>query len=238
MNKRKKKLILYIGGIPILVILFILLVSCILSPQPVHAMMVGFSEMTKYENKIYIEQGISENTKEELLLEYKRSRTKILEYYDEIRSMPTIIFVQTPEALKRYAKNKTGQTYYMYWGNYIVIGPNGFNEDVIAHELMHSELRERIKNRNFVPVWFDEGLAALVDDRYSINNNDKADNEKLEGLKNKEVFYNPSRSGENYQTAKSEVHTWYEKSGKAGLNMLIDGLNNGVLFNELYDGVE
>jgi hypothetical protein len=168
------------------------------------------------------------------LIEYKKSRTKILEYYDEISSTPTIIFVQTPEALKHYAKNQMGQTYYMYWGNYIVIGPNGFNEDVIAHELMHSELRERVKNQNFVPVWFDEGLASLVDDRYSIKNDYKMSSDKLESLKKRSIFHDPSKSRENYQIAKSEVARWIGIRGRNGLKDLINGLNKGTSFMVLY----
>lgn len=133
MNKRKKKRIIFISCIPIFVLFLILLVSYILTPQPVNAMMVSLSSMTEYENHIYMEQSIPEKNKKEIINDYRQSRAKILDFFDEITATPTIIFVQSPEAIKRYAQNRTGQTYYMYWGNYIVIGPNGFNKDVIAH---------------------------------------------------------------------------------------------------------
>lgn len=237
MKKRKKQLIFYICCIPILV-LFLILLGYILTPQPVNAMMVGLSSMTEYENHIYMEQSIPEETQEEIMNDYGKSKDKILDYFDEITAKPTIIFVQSQETTKRYAQNRTGQTYYMYWGNYIVIGPNGFNEDVIAHELMHSELRERVDKKDSIPVWFDEGLAMLVDDRFSINHSDKVDFEELERLATRSVFYDPLSSSENYLTSKSEVSRWYSISGKQGLINLINGLNDGTPFYKLYNESE
>jgi hypothetical protein len=234
-NNKKKKRFLYITVIPIFVILLFLLVNYILTPQPINAMMVNLSGMTKYENHIYMEQSIPEKTREEILNDYEKSKARILGFFDEISANPTIIFVQSQKAINRYAQNQTGQTYYTYWGNYIVIGPNGFNKDVIAHELMHAELRERLENHNQVPVWFDEGLAALVDERYSNVNDYKTDYAKLEDLKNRDIFNDSNRSGENYRTAKSEVNIWYANNGKTRLNNLINGLNNGLLFNKLYN---
>lgn len=238
MKKRKKKLVFYICSIPILVLFLILLVSYILTPQPVNALMVGLSSMTEYENHIYMEQSIPEETQKEIIDDYGKSKDKILDFFNEVSASPTIIFVQSPETTKRYAQNRTGQTYYMYWGNYIVIGPNGFNEDVIAHELMHSELRERVKKKDSIPVWFDEGLAMLVDDRFSSINTDKVDFEELERLATRSVFYDPESSSENYLTAKSEVSRWYGISGKQGLINLINGLNAGTPFYKLYNEIE
>lgn len=198
-------------------------------------MMVSLSSMTKYGNNIYMEESIPQETKEEIMNNYEMSKAKVIEFFDEINANPTIIFVQSPRAINRYAQSQTGQTYYMYWGNYIVIGPNGFNKDVIAHELMHSELRERLKNHQTVPVWFDEGLASLVDERHSIIKEYKTDYEKLESLKNPDIFYDSNKSGENYQIAKSEVNIWYENGGKTGLTNLINGLNKGISFIKLYN---
>ncbi len=231
--KIKKKLV-FISCIILFLFILIILVSYMLTPQPVNAMMVSLSSMTEYDNNIYLEKSIPKKTKEELINDYEKSKIKILDCFDEIRAKPTIIFVQSPESLKRYAQNQTGQTYYMYWGNFIVIGPKGFNEDVIAHELIHSELRKRLRNKNLVPVWFDEGLATLVDNRYSINNINEINFDALDGLKNKGNFYDPIRSRENYLIAKSEVSRWYRTNGNTGLNNLINGLNKGITFNELY----
>lgn len=50
----------------------------------------------------------------------------------------------------------------------IVIGPEGQNVDVIAHEIAHAEIRARVGlvvRELRLPTWFDEGLAMQVDRR-------------------------------------------------------------------------
>jgi len=208
-----------------------------LNPQPVHAMMVGFSSMEEHEEQVYIEPDIPENIENMILNDLEQSKERISGIFDGVHATPTILFVQSPHALEKYAqKNRTGQTYYTYWGNYIVIGPDGFNEDVVAHELMHSELRTRLKNKDKVPVWFDEGLATIVDHRYMSNENIRLDN--INDLCSRDTFYEPSQVKENYEIAHSEVARWFGVVGKSGLSELIEGLNKGVAFNELYKAIE
>lgn len=234
MFKRSKLIIVSI----ILVLCVLILVgSYMLKPQPVNAMMVSFSDMEEHDGKVYVEPGVSEATKNSLLSDLEQAKGKILEVFEEIQASPTIIFVQSSEAVQHYAqKNQTGQTYYMYWGSYIVIGPRGFDADVIAHELMHTELRKRLGNEDKVPVWFDEGLATLVDSRYISNISIVPDN--LADLSSGSSFYDPQRVKENYERAKDEVTRWYGVVGKSGLNELIDGLNTGKSFEELFKEIE
>jgi hypothetical protein len=231
--KKRRKTFIFILSLFIFVMIFV--VYYMMIPQPTNAMMVGFSNMLRYDNKVYMEKNITAETRDNLYKDFEHSKTRLLEFFEEIKSSPTIIFVQSPKALKSYAQNQTGQTYYMYWGNYIVIGPNGFNEDVIAHELMHSELRERIKKHNVIPVWFDEGLATLVDNRISKVNQRNID---FDTLNTHSAFHDPIRSKRNYGIAKYEVDRWYKIVGKIGLNYLINGLNNGETFKDLYEKIE
>lgn len=107
---------------------------------------------------------------------------------------------------------------------------------MIAHELMHSELRKRLKNKDKVPVWFDEGLATLVDYRY---NSDKFISfDKINELSSRDDFYEPSHVKENYEIAHSEINRWFGIVGKSGLVELIDGLNNGKEFKTIYKSIE
>lgn len=54
----------------------------------------------------------------------------------------------------------------------ILIGPQGRSVDVVAHELAHAELAQRVgfvRRELSVPTWFDEGLAMQVDHREAYN---------------------------------------------------------------------
>lgn len=218
-------------------LLLMLIVVYMINPQPVNAMMVEFSSMEKQGKHVYVEPDISEVTTTILLNDFEQSRERVSGFFEDLKDNPTLLFVQSPHALEKYAqKNRTGQTYYTCWGNYIVIGPDGFNADVIAHELMHSELRKRLKNKDKVPVWFDEGLATLVDYRY---NSDKFISfDKINELSSRDDFYEPSHVKENYEIAHSEINRWFGIVGKSGLVGLIDGLNNGEEFKTIYKSIE
>lgn len=234
MQKRKKLFIL----IAFVSIFFLLLIaSYMTNPQPVHAMLVDFSSMEEHGNHVYLEPNISENYKDNLLNDLEQSEKRITEVFGDVQATPTIIFVQSPRALEKYAQqNRTGQTYYTYLGQYIVLGPDGFNEDVIAHELMHSELRTRLKDKDKVPIWFDEGLATVVDHRYIRNDNLSLDN--LNDLSSRQAFYDSSRVKINYEIAHSEIIRWLETVGESGLLELIEGLNQGETFYVLYKAIE
>ncbi|MEF2965822.1 hypothetical protein V3851_08275 [Paenibacillus sp. M1] len=236
MTKKRNKILMIV--IPFVLIIALAIVYYVMTPQPVNAMLVGFSNMLKYDDHIYMEQSISKETKDRLYQDLEQSKTRLLDYFDEIQSTPTVIFVQSREALERYAQHSTGQTYYMYWGNYIVIGPSGFNQDVIAHELMHAELRKRVKNKGRFPVWFDEGLATLVDQRIVGGEEHAKNRNDLDVLKDRSAFYDAKKSGENYKSANYEVNRWYTIVGKTGLNDLIDGLNEQGDFKDLYEKIE
>ncbi|MNO33033.1 hypothetical protein D3C76_230390 [compost metagenome] len=232
--KRKKTFII---AAFLSIFLLLLIASYMLNPQPVHAMMVGFSSMEEHDEQVYIEPDIPENIENMILNDLKQSRERVSEFFEDLQSTPTILFVKSPKALEMYAqKNRTGQTYYTYWGSYIVMGPDGFSADVMAHELMHSELRNRLKNKDKVPVWFDEGLATLVDHRYVRNENVSLDN--INDLSSRDTFYEPLLVKENYEIAHSEVARWIGIVGKSGLAELIEGLNKGGAFNELYSAIE
>lgn len=229
----KKKSLIF-GGTIFLILFSIVIISCLLSPKPVNAMMVGMTDMRKYDNNMYLERDIPLPIRENILEDFEKAKSRLLDYFNEVRATPTVIFVQSPEAIRKYTENPTGQTYDTFFGEYIVIGPKGFNQDVIAHELMHAEIRKRVKDMNEVPTWFDEGLATLVDTRYSTSSNFDISTELLNSIRKRDTFNDPLNSRENYMIAKNAVSKWFAMNGKAGLSRLIDGLNQGDGFDELF----
>ncbi|WP_438431349.1 hypothetical protein [Gorillibacterium sp. sgz500922] len=209
------------------------------TPQPVNAMFAGSSSLTPYGNRVYIDPSISQMTREQLLQDLKESEERIKGFYGEVQADPTFLFVESPKMVKRYAQNSTGQTYHLYWGDYIVVGPSGFSQDVIAHERMHSELKKRAK-LDRIPAWFDEGLATLADDRFPDYKSFDAgpqDKQKLQAISKRNDF-NRMSSDKSYPIAHAEVGHWFGKVGQAGLARLIDGINDGKSFDELFAEID
>ncbi len=152
------------------------------------------------------------------------------------------------------------------WGtSYLVLGPDGNNADVIAHELCHDELFTRLgwwRVKRQIPQWFNEGLALMVDYRFS---NPSAWEQPDSSLRNipftreKTIIPFPQRpmlklvdlettrdffGGDYihtmlaYQTATEEVARWLSVAGRAGVPELTNALTNGDGFSETYRRLE
>ncbi|GAB4031595.1 hypothetical protein GCM10028774_09660 [Spirosoma jeollabukense] len=152
------------------------------------------------------------------------------------------------------------------WGtSYLVLGPDGNNPDVIAHELCHDELFARLgwwRVKRQIPQWFNEGLALMVDYRFTNPSVwDKPDSLqqalstagdddlmvflqhpmlKLADLETTRDFF----GGDSfhtmlaYQTAAEEVARWLAVVGRSGVPALSNALATGHEFSDTYRQLE
>jgi hypothetical protein len=240
---KNRKTVLAVFGV---LIISAIIMSWGLYAKPVHAALVGYSTMVNVAPDIYIEPDLSKNLQDELLNNIRLAEGKVSAVFGGRSSTPYLIVTLSSKKLDKYAENPVGQTYYLPWNNYIVIGPDGFNENVISHEFTHAELRGRLHNRNTVPVWFDEGMASMVDGRLSnsaavweqaTNHGVNPVNYNL--LDSHQAFlYGSPEAATNYNLACYEVTRWFNTAGRDGLLRLIDALNQGQDFAEQYAMIE
>src|SRR5690606_12175046 len=88
--------------------------------------------------------------------------------YGTPASRPRLVLAGSIQAARRLGANDTASMHRSPWGSCIVIGPQGRNVDVIAHEWLHAEIQHRVgfwRTLRHIPVWFDEGAALTVDHR-------------------------------------------------------------------------
>ena len=122
----------------------------------------------------------------------------------------------------------------------VIIGPKGKNVDVVAHELMHQEMNERIGAwRMFreVPVWFDEGVAMQVEWRpeYLLSTEVAVANDTDVVRRLKSV--NQFNQGDNeqitqhYAFAKAEVAKWIADIGSRNLYSYFERIRDGEKFD-------
>lgn len=103
------------------------------------------------------------------------ARIRIQNTFGTLRSTPIIIFLNDPNAFWPFKLSEYGGARFIGTRTCLIIGPKGQNPDVIAHELMHAEIANRVgywRRLTQLPVWFDEGLAMQVDfrPRYVLRN--------------------------------------------------------------------
>ncbi len=224
---------------------------------------------------IYVNPKMNEEERENIILLYQKSRLRIDSLFGSTTSKPFILAGNTNEVMHLFGnsnsknqgkikvpKTATGMTHLTPFGSYIILSPNGTNIDVLSHELCHAELLERIgwqTRRQKVPIWFDEGLAMLVDKRFEywtvlqkdwktltdsetlknngFNNSTPSDSLNfstlsLQNLQTTEQFFTQDAQL-HYFLAQQEVSRWYNEKGQKGLLELIDNLKESD-FEESY----
>jgi hypothetical protein len=149
------------------------------------------------------------------------ARQRIAGSFGEPNADPVILFWQDG-LLARLALNRTGSSLFLGPRACVFIGPDGRNVDVVAHELMHAEVFQRIGPwaRLFrLPAWLDEGIAMQVDGRsgYQLPAGEPSD--FVRQLTTPAQFFVAGDKAltRNYAAAKSQVAMWLAKSGKRSL---------------------
>ena len=129
--------------------------------------------------------------------------------------------------------------------SYVSVSTEYLTVDVLAHELTHAELYERLSGKAFrrVPTWFNEGIALQNDYREQYGPEawaEQTDNGKSivahEDMDTAAEFYSGTKEDRRfrYLNAKHDVVEWLEKHGLQGFMALIDRLNGGEDFSAAY----
>jgi hypothetical protein len=118
-------------------------------------------------NQIFIADDIRPEDIEPLQQMVTSALERIRHVYGEPHSRPPIFITSSLKTANRWGANETAAMHRLPCAC-IIIGPQGQNVDVIAHEWLHAEIYQRIGAWRFlveVPIWFDEGAGLTVDYR-------------------------------------------------------------------------
>ena len=129
--------------------------------------------------------------------------------------------------------------------SYVSVSTEYLTIDILAHELSHAELYERLSGKAFrrLPTWFNEGIALQNDYREQYGPEawaEQTDNGKNivahEDMDTAAEFYSGTKEDRRfrYLNAKHDIAEWLEKHGLQGFMALIDSLNGGEDFSAAY----
>lgn len=233
----------------ILITCFFLLTTIVIAhafvfPQQTRCILVDFYDFEKEDN-LYFRKNSDPETIAELKNLIQQAEIRVADFWKNKTTNPKFIYCESDDDyLKFGVPFLTPACANMKLGSYVVISKNGIDLDILAHEISHTELFERIGfwNREFkIPTWFDEGLAMQVDYRnyYSIDTLQKqSDNFKnLPDVMQMNSFIEFGNGTHeeiklNYSTAKYEISKWYTPQK---LNSFIEKINNGKDFSEAFN---
>lgn len=211
---------------------------------------VDNSNFIRVEKDIYFDPDIPTDSYKMILSNIKQAKERVAGTFGSFNAEPVIIICNGSATGKKYGlKNKTGITQKTIIGSYIVLGEDGTNVDVIAHELTHCELAGRLSGIKGlkVPIWFDDGLATQVDNRPQYSEREwlrKTENGtkliRMSELDSPKQFYVSDLETRrlHYTLAKHELSRWLDIVHQEGLLQLIDNVNKGDDFYTVYKRIE
>lgn len=122
---------------------------------------------------VYINRVTLREQGNQFLGNLQQARVRIRRFWGQQQGGAILIYCPLQEQYENYCAGGEGAGCSLGtpWGqSFLIIGPEGNSTDVIAHELCHDELYARLgwlRVKRDVPQWFNEGLAMMLDYRFS-----------------------------------------------------------------------
>ena len=166
------------------------------------------------------------------------ARIRIQNTFGTPRSTPIIVFLNDPNAFWPFKLSEYGGAHFIGTRTCLIIGPKGQNPDVVAHELMHAEIANRVgywRRLTQLPMWFDEGLAMQVDfrPRYVLHSGAGTETKRIKTLWSASDFFvsDDELLTKNYAVAKAEVAIWVADVGNASVYRQLERIRAGEPFD-------
>jgi len=225
----------------LILILLTLSSSLLFGGGIINRVTVQFSNFTSISQNIYVDEDINETNYQEIISLVSDAKQRIIDKFGSFSSNPTIIFTSTSEKAKKYGTNDFGSVVRLPWNQYIVFGSKGHNIDIVAHELLHAEIGDRlgyIITQFKLPVWIDEGIGMQVDYRkkYIIDFSSVSSNEieRVTSTGTSQIINtNPFWLGgekqviRNYQISKALVEKILSQNLDKSLYSMLDKIKKG-----------
>lgn len=199
---------------------------------------VGAREFESLSDKTLIEPQSSSRDRAKIQELLSAARERIGTTFGPPQAKPIVVFLQNAEAFWPLSLNAHGSTNFVGDRACVIVGPKGQSVDVVAHELMHAELADRVgywRRLIEIPTWFDEGVAMQVDyrPRYDLPSGMPVKTNYVRNLETAHAFFKSSGSElvHNYASAKYEVAHWLSGIGRQNFYQRLEHIQNGEKFD-------
>lgn len=219
--------------------IFSLIVLCVflIHKDVVDCELVGAPKYIEISDDFYVSKNFSKQDHTELQSNLLKARNRVEETFGKLISSPKIVITNNAREVKNLGSNETATAHLSFMGECLVFGPQGNNIDVFSHELVHAEVHNRLgwfSQITSIPVWFNEGIALVVDHRPPyLPENIYITNKEIEEVKSKKYGYQffGDNAYKNYQSARIAVETVDPKL----LYSKLEDIRNGKSFADAFE---
>jgi hypothetical protein len=228
---------LYTVGI-LFLILIALFTGVYFKRHGIACTLIPYMDYRAIQHNSYANVGLSENQYTAFKALINSASRRIEKTYGKPIAKPIILFTLKKTTAAKWGANETATLHRTPWQTCIIVGPYGENTDVLAHELLHAEIQERVgflTIQKEMPTWFDEGAALTLDHRepylpINIHLSVEAIS-RVHNLVNTNTFF----SGDivkNYQAARMAVIPLIRK---ADFYKDLEKMSKGERFNQVFE---
>jgi hypothetical protein len=216
--------------------------------------------------RVFVSHDTPIGQQRQLLTNLKEADNRLKTFWlvplaEQRQGRATLVYCHTDAQYGRYCgggEASAGCSLGTPWGqSFLVVGRQGSTADVLAHELCHDELLARLgwwRVQRQIPQWFNEGLALMVDyrftnptpdslqratdyaDEWAFQHLDGQPTLMLDNLSNVRDFFggNFHRTMQAYMLSATEVSRWLAVAGRPGVRALVRAITDGQDFRETY----
>lgn len=206
---------------------------------------IKYSGFNNISDNIYIDPEIKKTEYKRIFSLLDKSKSRIINKFGSFTASPVIVVTGTPENANKYGLGTfPGKAFAAPWQEYVVINHQVHDINLMAHELMHAQLREILgywAYQTKIPTWFDEGIAMQVDlrEQYDVDYQSFSQQElnRVKTLNNPSKFWTSSKEQDiqNYRTAKAAVQEILTKHSPKELYSMLLKIRQGEKFKSVFN---
>lgn len=206
---------------------------------------IKYSDFNNVSENIYIDPKLEHIEYRRILSLLDKSKSRIINKFGAFTASPVIVITGTPENSNKYGLGTfPGKAFAAPWQEYVVINHQVHDINLMAHELMHAQLREILgywAYQTKFPTWFDEGIAMQVDlrEQYNVGYHSFSQQElnRVKTLNKPSKFWTNSKEQDikNYRTAKAAVQEMLTIYSPKELYSMLLRIRQGEKFGSVFN---
>ena len=188
-------------------------------------------------SNVFFHPDFSTEQQADVISDLTAARERLSETFGPPLSNPRILIAIDADSAATWGANATASMHRAP-RMCVVIGPDGRNVDVMAHELVHAEVQQRaglIRTLRQIPTWFDEGVALMVDHRAPfLPENIELDQGAIDAvtrLSGGRAFASQPDLRAGYQAARLAAE---QRLGDADLYASLERIRRGEAFDQVF----